>query len=385
MKYHFDEIICRKNTCSIKYDFAEEYGLPEDVLPLWVADMDFPAPPDVLDDVKKAVEHGIFGYTEARSRYYEALQGWFTPRFGISFEAKDVVKVPGVVFALAQAVLAFTQPGDCVLIQPPVYPPFYSVVSKNGRILAKNPLIYENGAYSIDFVDFESKIISENVKMFILCSPHNPVGRVWTHEELEKLNDICQRHGVIVVSDEIHCDFIREGHVHTSFAMIDQNAVIATAPSKTFNLAGLQAANVIVKNPELCRKLKEAIDRSGYSQLNTLGLIACQSAYEKGGEWLGQLNAYLAQNIDFVKGFLEENLPKVRMVDAQGTYLLWLDFSAYGLPQKELDRKITHEAKLWLNSGTLFGSEGEGFQRINIACPKEILQIALERLQRVFG
>jgi cystathionine beta-lyase len=384
MKYNFDEIISRKNTNSIKYDFAKERGLPEDILPLWVADMDFSAPPNVLDDIKKAVDHGIFGYTEAKGDYYDALKGWFLPRFGISFEQKDVIKAPGVVFALAQAVLAFTAPGDCVLIQTPVYPPFYSVVEENGRKLAKNSLVYEGGAYSIDFDDFEKKIISENVKMFMLCSPHNPVGRVWTRPELEKLNDICQRHGVIVVSDEIHCDFIHEGHAHTSFALLNEDAVIATAPSKTFNLAGLQAANMIIKNPQLRKKFKGTMNRSGYSQLNTLGLVACQSAYENGGEWLRQLNKYLARNIEFVHGFLAEHLPKVHMVDTQGTYLIWLDFAAYGLDQKELDRKIAHEAKLWLNSGYLFGPEGEGFQRMNIACPKATLCEALERLKNTF-
>ncbi|NLL52254.1 MAG: pyridoxal phosphate-dependent aminotransferase [Peptococcaceae bacterium] len=385
MKYDFDTVIDRRNTNSLKYDFTRERGLPEDVLPLWVADMDFPAPPEVLAAMQKAVSHGIFGYSEVKDAYYEALTSWFAARFGYTFTARDVVKTPGIVFALAAAVRAFTKPGDSVLIQTPVYYPFYTVICDNGRKLVTNPLRYESGAYSMDFEDFEHKIKSENVKLFILCSPHNPVGRVWTRRELDTLHAICKKYKVLVLSDEIHCDFVYPGHKHTTFGLIDENAVIATAPSKTFNLAGLQVSNIIVPNKTLRHALKEEIAKGGYNQLNTLGLVACQSAYSHGGIWLEQLKEYLAENIRLTRIFLAERLPKVRLVDPQGTYLLWLDFSKYGLSQKELDKRIIEDAKLWLSSGTTFGSEGEGFQRINIACPKLTLQKALERLAKAFS
>ncbi|MEA5016600.1 MAG: MalY/PatB family protein [Candidatus Limiplasma sp.] len=384
MTYDFDAPVDRYGTNSLKYDFAEERGMPQGLLPLWVADMDFPAPPQVLADLQKAAAHGIFGYTAPKEPYYEALIGWFSSRYGLSFTRRDVVKTPGVVFALAQAVRAFTRPGDGVLIQPPVYYPFYQVIRDNGRRVVENPLAYRDQAYGLNLEDFERKVREQHVKLFLLCSPHNPVGRVWTRSELEAMNAICRRHGVDVLSDEIHCDFIYPGHVHTSFALVNENAVIATAPSKTFNLAGLQVANLIVKNAGLRRLLQEEIARSGYSQLNTLGLAACQSAYQKGGPWLEGLLAYLGENLRLIRSFLAEKLPKVRLVEPQGTYLLWLDFSAYGLPQEELDRRIVQGAGLWLDSGTMFGPQGEGFQRLNMACPKATLSTALGRLAEEF-
>jgi cystathionine beta-lyase len=289
-----------------------------------------------------------------------------------------------VVFALAQAVRAFTEPGEPVLIQTPVYYPFFEIIRDNCRRLVTNPLAYENGSYTIDFEDFERKIAENSLKLFILCSPHNPVGRVWKPEELERLNGICLKHGVTVISDEIHCDFVWPGHTHTCFGRLNENAVIATAPSKTFNLAGLQVSNFFVKNAELRGKLKAEINRSGYSQLNTLGLVAGQSAYAKGGPWLKELNAYLIENIRLMREFLAARLPKIRLVEPEGTYLVWLDFSEYGITQEELDRRLTEGAKLWLDSGAMFGAEGRGFQRINIACPRAVLIDALGRLEREF-
>lgn len=385
MKYDFDRVIERRNTNSLKYDFAAERGQPEGLLPLWVADMDFSAPPEVLEEIGRVAAHGIFGYTEVKDAYYRALIDWFASRHGHSFTRRDVVKTPGVVFALAQAIRAFTQPGDGVIIQPPVYYPFYEVIGENARVVVKNPLVYRDGAYRIDYEDFERKIRENAVKLFLLCSPHNPVGRVWTRDELERLNAICERHGVLVVSDEIHCDFVFSPHGHTCYGLLNDRAVIATAPSKTFNLAGLQVANLVVKDAALRHRLRAEISKSGYSQLNTLGLAACQSAYAHGAAWLEQLKAYLAGNIELVREFLSAHLPGVRLVEPQGTYLLWLDFSAYGLSQAELDRRVVHGAGLWLDSGTMFGSEGEGFQRINIACPKATLLEALRRLGEAFG
>jgi cystathionine beta-lyase len=330
------------------------------------------------------VSHGIFGYTEANQDYYDVLASWFSSRFGYNFSRCDVVKTPGVVFALAMCVRAFTEPEDSVLIQTPVYYPFYEIIRENGRKLITNPLVYKSGAYSIDFEDFERKVAENRVKLFILCSPHNPVGRVWTNGELAELHRICKDNGVTVVSDEIHCDFVYTPHKHTCYGLIDEDAVIATAPSKTFNLAGLQTANIIVRNAGSRRKLTSEMNGAGYSQLNTLGLAACQSAYANGGEWLEALKTYLEGNIHFVKNYLARNLPKIRLVEPQGTYLLWLDFSGYGLTQTELDGKIIEDAGLWLDSGTMFGAEGDGFQRVNIACPRPLLEQALSALGKAF-
>jgi cystathionine beta-lyase len=382
MKYNFDAVIDRKNTNSIKYDFARERGMPDGLLPLWVADMDFPGPAELIADIQKTAAHGIFGYTDVKDNYYNAVANWFSSRFGYTVTRKDIVKTPGVVFAVAQAVRAFTRPGEGVIIQTPVYYPFYEIIKRNGRTLAVNPLMYEKGKYTINFDDFEHKIKTNNVKMFLLCSPHNPVGRVWTRPELEQLDAICRRHGVIIVSDEIHCDFVWDGHTHTCFGLINDDAVIATAPSKTFNLAGLQVSNIFIKNADMRTRYREEISASGYSQLNTIGLAACQSAYTQGGDWLEQLKAYLVGNIQMAREFLAAKLPQIKLVEPEGTYLLWLDFTAYGLSQTELDQRIIQGAGLWLDSGTMFGAEGEGFQRINIACPRSLLDEALHKLEK---
>ena len=384
MSYNFDNIIDRRNTNSLKYDFIIEKGKPEGVLPMWVADMDFPAPPEVLADLQRIVSHGIFGYTVPKDDYYKAVAEWFASRYGYQTSRHDIIKAPGVVFALAQAVRAFTEPGWPVMIQTPVYYPFYEIIRNNRRTLVTNPLTYSNGAYSIDYDDFESKIKDFGVKLFILCNPHNPVGRVWMRTELERLNDICLKYGVIVISDEIHCDFVWPGYTHTCFGVLNEDAVIATAPSKTFNLPGLQIANIFIKNKELRRMLKDEINRSGYSQSNTLGLAACQSSYEKGGPWLEELKTYIIGNIRVTREFLTKRLPKIKLIETEGTYLLWLDFSAYGLTQVELDRRVTENAKLWFDGGTMFGENGAGFQRINVACPKDVLINALCRLENEF-
>lgn len=381
-KYDFDKITDRYGTGSLKFDFIKQWGKPDGILPLWVADMDFPAPPEVLDDIQKAVSHGIFGYTEPTDDYYRAVGDWFQKRFDYTVRQSEIITAPGIVFALAQMILAYTEAGDSVMIQTPVYYPFYDVVLDNGRKLVKNPLIYKNGGYTIDFAGFENQIKKEQVRLFILCSPHNPVGRVWTRAELIKLNRICVQYNVIIISDEIHCDFIYGENKHLIFGHINDSAVICTAPSKTFNLAGLQVSNIFIKNKNLRQKLKYQIKKSGYSQLNTLGLAACRSAYEKGSLWLEELKEYLWANYEFTKDFLSRHMPEIKLIEPQGTYLLWLDFSAYNLSQKELDELIVNKAKLWLSSGVIFGKEGEGFQRINIACPQATLGKALLQLEK---
>jgi cystathionine beta-lyase len=384
VKYNFDTVIDRKNTNSLKYDFAKERGKPDGLLPMWVADMDFPAPPEVLEDLHKVVCHGIFGYTEVKHEYYDALTSWFSTRFGFSFDRRDVVKTPGVVFALALSVKAFTEPNDSVIIQTPVYYPFYDVIRQNEREIIENSLVFRDGRYEMDFDDFEKKIKENDVKLFLLCSPHNPVGRVWTLGELTRIRDICDKYSVLVVADEIHCDFVWEGFTHTCFGTLTENCVVATAPSKTFNLAGLHAANVIIKDPGLRAKFKAEMSKVGLSQLNVIGLTACQSAYNYGGEWLAELKTYIHDNIKLVNNFLKEQLPKIKLVKPEGTYLLWLDFREYGLTQEELQNKIEDCAHLWLDSGTMFGEGGNGFFRMNIACPKTTLFEALERLKSAF-
>jgi cystathionine beta-lyase len=385
MACDFDIPIDRRGTNSLKWDFAKSRKKNEGLLPMWVADMDFAAPPEVLNALAGVIGHGVFGYTEVEQSYYDTVSAWFKIKYGFHFGKYDVIKMPGVVFALAAAVRAFTEPGGGVLIQTPVYYPFYEIIRDNGREIVTNPLKYENGIYTVDFDDFEQKIKRRNVKLFILCNPHNPVGRVFTKQELTQIRDICERYGVLVVSDEIHCDFVWPKASHICFGTLSDDAVIATAPSKTFNLAGLQVANIVVKNAQLRSKLKKELCKTGYSQLNTVGLAACQSAYACGANWLDELKVYIYNNINLTREFLKTRLTKVKLVEPQGTYLLWLDFSAYGLSQKELDGFVENRAKLWLDSGTMFGAEGEGFQRMNVACPKSVLVEALDRLEKAFA
>lgn len=386
MKYDFDTVVDRRGTNCLKYDFAKERGKQEDILPLWVADMDFQTAPPILERLEAAVRHGIFGYSDSKEDYFEAVAGWYREHFGWKTEPEWLVKTPGVVFALAAAVRAFTKPGEAVLLQQPVYYPFSEVIKDNDRELVNSPLKLENGRYTMDFEDFERKIEEKQVKLFLLCSPHNPVGRVWTEEELRRVGEICLKHGVLVVSDEIHCDFTYPGHTHHVFASLDerfaQNSVICTAPSKTFNLAGLQASNIFIPNGELRRRFRQEISAAGYSQLNMMGLIACQAAYESGGEWLEQMKEYLAGNLEFVRSFLRERLPQIKLIEPEGTYLIWLDFRALGLSEAQREELIVKQAGLWLDSGAMFGVDGEGFERVNIACPRSTLQLALEKLEQ---
>lgn len=383
---NFDEIIDRKNTNSLKYDFAKRRGKPEDLLSLWVADMDFKVPPKVLDAIHERVEHGIFGYSEVQEEYFEAIYGWMKKRHNWTVENSWLVKTPGVVFALAMAVQAFTEPGDGVMIQQPVYYPFSEVIEDNDRIIVDNTLcLGEDGKYHIDFEDFERKAEQNRVKLFFLCNPHNPVGRVWTREELERLGEICIRRNILVVSDEIHHDFVFRGQ-HLVFADLSEElknrTITATSPSKTFNLAGLQVSNIFIASPQLRRKFRRQVGAAGYSQLNTLGLTACEAAYRYGEEWHDQLMKYLSDNIAFIRDYLKEEIPQIRLIEPEGTYLIWLDFRELGLTEREREALIVTKAGLWLDSGAMFGTSGEGFERINIACPRSILAEALKNLKK---
>ena len=382
---NFDEIINRKDTDCLKFDFAKRRGKPEDVLPLWVADMDFKTSSLVIDEINKRVEHGIFGYTETREAYFEAVSGWLFKHHNMKIQPNWLVKTPGVVFALAMAVKAYTSKNDAVLIQQPVYYPFTEVIEDNGRRVISNDLVLENGKYHIDFLDFENKIRENNIKLFLLCSPHNPVGRVWSLEELKKIADICARYKVVVVSDEIHEDFTFEGHTHTPLLNVDERmknlCITATSPAKTFNLAGLQISNIIIPDSKLRHAFKKEIAKAGYSQLNTIGIVACQAAYTYGEEWYEAVKKYLKENLDFVRDYLKKEIPRVKLIEPEGTYLIWLDFKELGLSEDELENLIVNKAKLWLDGGAIFGETGKGFERINIATSRGILKEALERIK----
>ncbi|MCR5725501.1 MAG: pyridoxal phosphate-dependent aminotransferase [Treponema sp.] len=382
----FDTVPERHGTNSLKYDFAVERGYKEDTLPLWVADMDFKTTSYVQDALHALADRGIYGYSDSKADYADAVKGWYRRHHAWEPESEWIVKTPGVVCALAAAVRAFTNKGDAVLIQRPVYYPFGGVIKKNGRRAISSNLVLndEEGRYYIDFKDFEDKIKAEHVKLFILCNPHNPVSRVWSREELEKIGDICVKHGVLVVSDEIHADFTFKG-THTVFASIKksfaESCIVCTAPSKTFNLASMLLSNIFIPNKALRLQFKAEMEAVGISQLGIFGIDACKAAYLHGDEWFSALKTYIAENSAFVRRFVEERLSGVRMIRHEGTYLVWLDFRGTGLSATELEKTIVDKANLWLDSGSLFGKTGSGFERINIACPRSTLKEALERLQ----
>ena len=389
MDFDFNKVTDRHGTNSIKTDLALARGKPADVLSLWVADMDFPTSPAIINALEEKARHGIFGYSCLDKSFFDALKGWMKSEHNFDFDTRHVVTTPGVVFALSCAIKAFTKENDAVIIQTPVYYPFKNMIELNGRKLVTSSLYEKDGKWQIDFSDFEKKIEENDVKLFILCSPHNPVSRVWTKAELERLADICTRHGVIVFADEIHNDFVFTDYPHTVYSTLSkeaaENSVVSMSPSKTFNLAGLQFSTNFIQNPLLRKKFSDEKDKTGYDEPSIMGLTAAREAYLNGKEWLDALRKHLLQNIDFVRTYLKENLPKVRLIEPEGTFLLWLDFSAYGLSDAELDYLIVNKAKVWLDRGTMFGKEGECYQRINIATPRPLLEDALNRIKNAFG
>lgn len=384
---NFDEIINRKNTRCLKYDFAMKRGYPEDVLPLWVADMDFRTSSYVEDALVELVHHNIYGYTNTQKDdgFFEAVAGWMKRHHNWDVEYEWHVKTPGVTLAISNAVRAVTGPGDSVIINQPVYYPFTNIILQNSRKMVTSDLVAdENGYYTIDFDDFEKKIIENNVKLYILCNPHNPVGRVWTRDELCKLGDICKKHGVIVFSDEIHSDFVWTGE-HVIFQECDPSykefTITATAPSKTFNLAGLQQSNIFIPNDAIRKAFLDALEVTGIDEPNVPGITATHAAYSYGDEWYEAMTSYVKDNIDYTVDFVNSRIPQVKVSTPEGTYLMWLDFRQLGLNEKELEDLIVHKAGLWLDAGKIFGKSGEGYERINVACPRAILTEALERIE----
>lgn len=382
--YNFDEIIDRRNTNSLKWDYAKRRGKPEDVLPLWVADMDFRTPVEVINAIKDKASHGIFGYSEPLDSYFEALNSWTSRHYNYSVDERKVLLVPGIVFGIYQSIKALTNEGDSVLISQPVYYPFKESILDTKRNLVVSNLVNNNGHYEFDFNDFENKIIENNVKVYILCNPHNPVGRVWTRDELLKIKEITLKHNVIVISDEIHADFIYSNYKFTSYATLGEdalnNSIICISPSKTFNLAGLQNGNLYIINNEIRRGVRKSIRDAGYSQSNIMGIISTEAAYKYGDSWHKELIKYLENNLSFVRKFIKDKLPNVKLIEPEGTYLIWLDFSKLGISDNKINDIIINVAKLWLDEGNIFGEIGKYFERINIATPLSILKDALERL-----
>ena len=385
MQYDFDTPIDRTHTWSIKHDFKKENGKADDILPLWVADMDFRSPDSVVEALKKAVDHGIFGYSRADESYFDAVAAWYQKRHHLTLQPEWMTCTPGIVFALSIAVRAFTQEGDAVLIQPPVYHPFSRAILRNKRTLVENPLVLKDVHYEMDLEELEQKVLDEHVKLMILCNPHNPVGRVWTREELTALADICLRHHVYVISDEIHGDFVWQGHEQTPYASISEEAclhsMMCTAPSKTFNLAGMATSNLFIPDPEMRRKFRSELLDVGQENMNRLGLFACRAAYEGGGEWLDQLIGYLAGNLALVRDFCKNRVPQIQLVEPEGTYLAWLDCRELGMTDDELMAFFSDEAKVWLDPGTHSGEQGSGFMRFNLGSSRSVIAQALDQIE----
>ncbi|MDR0268228.1 MalY/PatB family protein [Paenibacillus sp.] len=381
---NFDKLVSRHKTGCVKWDGMKNFFGTNDALPMWVADMDFESPAPVIEAMRQHVEHGVFGYAMETDEYKQSIADWMKQRHAWEIDQDWIVFCPGVVPALSFAVQAFTQPGDKIVIQPPVYPPFHNVVKDHGRELVLNPLKCENGRYSMDLEGLEAILEGGHIKMLILCSPHNPVGRVWTRGELEALVQLCARHDVLIVSDEIHADLVYEKNAHIPLTQISGDAkkrsIICTAPSKTFNIAGLNTSNVIIPDPDIRSTFKKTLELYHVGSISTLGSAATQAAYTSGGEWLDEVLSYMQQNIDYVLDYIGKHIPEIKAYRPEATYLMWLDFRALGMTKDEVADFLLSKAKLALNKGSAFGAEGEGFMRMNIACPKATVIEAMERL-----
>lgn len=394
MAYDFDRVIERRGTNCSKWDAdprtieGADYpvGSP---LPLWIADMDFEVAPEITRALTERARHGIFGYTIIPDSCYDAIIDWEARRHGWRIEREWIQFAPGAVPAAHMAVQAFCQPGDRIIIQQPVYYPFFRTVLDNGAQIANNPLVLRNGRYEIDFEGFERQARDPRTTLFILCSPHNPVGRVWSREDLERLGDICARNGVRVFADELHCDILMPGCKHHPFGNVDavcrDNSMTVIAPSKTFNLAGLQATVVITPNPRMRLLYENVLARNSIPRPNLFAITGLEAAYKHGERWLDELLVYIKGNYDFLVSYLEERLPKVRVMPLEGTFLAWMDFNALEPDPYLLQKRMLTEANVWLDEGWVFGPEGNGFERLVLACPRSILEEALDRIVRAFG
>ena len=381
---NFDFFIDRKNTDCVKWDALNEVFGREDILPLWIADMDFKSSPEIINEIVKRAEHGVFGYPKGGKETFLSFLEWNKKRNGLSIDGDWIITCPGIVTAFSIAIQAFTKEGENVLIQTPVYPPFHSAVRSNNRVMVENELVEKDGYYTIDFQDFEQKIVENNVRLFILCSPHNPIGRVWRKEELEKMADICLKHDVKIFSDEIHSDLILSGNRFISMLSFERFKSItigAMAPSKTFNIAGLYASVVIIPNEALRAEYKKTGEKSAIGGLNIFGYTALEASYKHGEKWLKEALEYIEDNADYMDSFIKNNMPEIKYRKPEGTYLGWLDFRNIFTLQKDLDDFLVNKAKVGLNSGIAFGKTGEGFVRINFGCQRSILAEALNRIE----
>lgn len=386
--YNFDEIVPREGTDCIKYDAREWMFKTSDVLPLWVADMDFKTPDFIVNAIKKRAEHEIYGYTFKPDSYFNSVIGWMKRRHNWDIQKEWISYSPGVVAGLTLAIETFSKPGDEVIVQPPVYFPFFDCVKGTKRKLIENPLKIENGRYTFDFDDLKAKI-SPNTKILMLCNPQNPGGMVWTKDELEEISTICLQNKIMVISDEIHSDLIFRDHKHIPFATISEeaanNCVVFMAPSKTFNVAGLSSSIAVIPNKANFSRYERALGVGHLGMGNIFGSVALEAAYSHGDEWLEQMLAYLWENYRLLEKYFKENLPKVKVMKPEATYLIWLDFTEYGMDDEELSKFIADKAKVGLNNGGRFGTGGNGWMRINIGCPRNILQEGLERLGKAFN
>lgn len=381
-QFDFDEIVVRRGTNSYKWDLPKG----EDIIPMWVADMDFKTAPCIIDALKRRVEHGIFGYTFVPDSYYDAIINWFKRRHQWHIEREDILYTSGVVPAIACTLKATTMPGEKVLVQTPVYNCFFSAIKNSGCEVSENPLRREGDSYMIDFDDFERRCSDEKTTVFLLCNPHNPAGRVWRKDELRRMNDICLKHHVKVIADEIHCELVMPGHTFQPFAAADEacrdNCVVLNSPSKAFNIAGLQIANIVCHDAEWRRRINRAININEVCDVNPFGVIALQAAYNDGGEWLDALNQYIHENYLALKDFFRERLPRLEVCRLEGTYLAWINLSRIPITADEAARRLLGNAKVMLNSGTMYGREaGNSYLRINLACPRSTLMEGLKRIE----
>ena len=382
----FDQIIDRRGTASAKWDQIKAKGYPEDTLAMWVADMDFKVMPEIQEAViERASRVPIYGYTIVEEGHHEAVCGWMKRRHSWDVDPSWIVHSPGIVAAFKIAIQVFTHPGESVLIQRPVYYPFSMAIDGNERKLINSPLKLINGKYEIDFEDFEAKIVSEKVKLFILCNPHNPVGRVYTREELKRMGDICMKHNVLVVADEIHMDFVYAPHKYIPFLAVDEAykkcTIVCTAPSKTFNIAGLHHSNIVIPDEGLRKQFVRFTNNAGISSGNVFGSVATKAAYTHGDKWVDELLAYIESNFKFMDTYFKGHMPEVKLIQPEGLYLAWTDFRSFGLSKDELEHFMLYEAKLWIDEGYIFGDEGTGFERFVMACPRKLVEDALNRIK----